>query len=95
MFGDQQTVKWIILFQGHRGALVIFTGKKARMPDVETGAKIKDRHGCSGASMIVHARVLDYKLQENMHSYSAFFSILYTIQTLYLTLIAVLNHQLT
>lgn len=41
--------------------------------------------------MIVHARVLDYKLHETMHSYSAFFSILYTIQTLYLTFIAVLN----
>lgn len=40
--------------------------------------------------MIVHARVLDYKLHDTMHSYSAFFS----IQTLYLTFIAVLNHQL-
>lgn len=40
--------------------------------------------------MIVHARVLDYKLHDTMHSYSAFFS----MQTLCLTFIAVLNHQL-
>lgn len=45
MFEDQQTVKWIILFQDHRGALVIFTGKKVRMPDVGTGAEIKGGSG--------------------------------------------------
>lgn len=46
MFEDQQIVKWIILFQDRRGALVIFTGKKANMPDVGTGAKIEGGTPC-------------------------------------------------